>query len=190
MQLFNTKYNPCPRYPEGTTWEVGFRSPYASLVWNMTSFQNALDYLRDQFRFEASKTETRDELNRLFHEFRGHINGPGGTIGWDVLKPLVTQPERRANMRRSNSTTVGSSRFDIPKSSNNVDVSGSMTLERFRGKYGYDAVTMRLVLASLIDKAETLDFLQKKIHPDDNGVCREARQMLEDLRQVLLPPPR
>ena len=91
MTDFYQRYNVCPRYPEGTKWEVFMRSRYASCAWNMETFAKALDYLRKQYQHQVDRTKARrnpgDEYCEM--EFHGYIDGPGGRMEWDTIEPLV-----------------------------------------------------------------------------------------------------
>lgn len=90
--IFFQRYNVCPRYPNGTAWEVVMRARYCSCAWNMESFSAALAYLRDQYRNEVERTKANRNSGdeHCEREFHGHINGPGGRIDWRELESLVT----------------------------------------------------------------------------------------------------
>jgi hypothetical protein len=89
--IFNQPYNICPRYPNGTKWEVYARGRFGSCCWNMKTFAAALAYLRQQWGYAARDSKLRrhpgDEHSA--NEFRGWINGPGGRIEWNDLETLV-----------------------------------------------------------------------------------------------------
>ena len=86
------KYNPCPRYPEGTTWEVGVSGRFGSCCWNMVTFQNAVKYIRDQYEHAVRDSKARRHAGDEYAvmEFRGFIDGPGGRLDWNTLRHLVT----------------------------------------------------------------------------------------------------
>lgn len=57
-----------------------------------------------------------------------------------------------------------------------------MNLDTFRCKYGYDAVSFRLLMERVIDLALESGYKPKLVEP----ITTEAKTMLEDLRQALL----
>jgi hypothetical protein len=89
--LFYQPYNVCPRYPDGTRWEVYARGRYFSCAWNMQTFAAAVAYLRQQWANEVAGTKERrnpgDEHRTS--EFRGWIDGPGGRMEWNMLEGFV-----------------------------------------------------------------------------------------------------
>ena len=84
-------YNPCPAHPNGTPWEVKMRSRYASCCWNMKTFNDALNYLRQQYAYAVRDTKAKrrpgDEYCEM--EFQGYIDGPGGRLEWHDIEKLV-----------------------------------------------------------------------------------------------------
>lgn len=90
-QIFHQRYNVCPRYPNGTTWEVFKRDRSGHCAWNMTSFGAALAYLRKQYSHAVTSTKELRHAGDEYceREFRGHIDGPGGRIEWSELEALV-----------------------------------------------------------------------------------------------------
>lgn len=91
--IFNQPYNVCPRYPNGTKWEVFAKGRYSQACWNMVSFAEALAYLRQQYENARRDTKARRNVGDEYceQEFRGYIDGPGGRLAWDQLKPLCGQ---------------------------------------------------------------------------------------------------
>jgi len=89
--IFNRRYNVCPKYPEGTKWEVYVKDRYFSGGWNMKTFDEAIEYLREQYlrNVEDTKDLRRPGDQYCEQEFRGHIDGPGGRMEWESIKELV-----------------------------------------------------------------------------------------------------
>jgi hypothetical protein len=89
--IFDQPYNVCPRYPNGTRWEVYARGRYFSCCWNMESFGAALNYLRDQYATAVKDTRAMRRAGDEYceQEFRGWIDGPGGRLDWQTIAALV-----------------------------------------------------------------------------------------------------
>lgn len=89
--IFNRPYNVCPRYPEGTKWEVYQHSRYSSCGWNMETFGEAIAYLRQMWaKAQRDKAERRlPGAEHCENEFWGNIYGPGGRMDWNTIEALV-----------------------------------------------------------------------------------------------------
>lgn len=89
--VFNHSYNICPRFPDGTKWEVHANGNRCSATWNMVTFDDAVAYLRQQYAHavKAARHPQHPGDQYAVTEFSGWIDGPGGRMEWNTVRPLV-----------------------------------------------------------------------------------------------------